>query len=68
MAKQFHQISDEVQVAYDSTSIQTYTNSYTSKTNIIQLDKEQKLVKTKGYAQTKVLKHQTIICIHLLLI
>ena len=49
----FHLISDEAQEAYQSeagsTSIQTYTNSYTSKTCIIQLDKEQKLVKTKEY-------------------
>ena len=49
----FHLISDEAQEAYrleaGSTSIQTYTNSYTSKTSIIQLDKEQKLVKTKEY-------------------
>ena len=42
----FHLISDEAQEAYrletGSTSIQTYTKSYTSKTNILQLDKEQK--------------------------
>ena len=46
----FHLISDEAQEAYrleaGSTSTQTSTNSYTSKTSIIQLDK----VKTKEYA------------------
>ena len=50
----FHLISDEAQEAYrleaGSNGIQTYSNSYTSKASIIQLDQEQKLVKTKEYA------------------
>ena len=49
----FHLISDETQEAYRSeagtTSIQTCTNSYTSRTSIIQLNKEQNLIKTKEY-------------------
>lgn len=50
----FHLISNEAQEAYrleaGSNGIQTYSYSYTSKASIIQLDQEQKLVKTKEYA------------------
>ena len=52
----FHLIFNEAQEAYrleaDSNGIQTYSYSYsyTSKASIIQLDQEQKLVKTKEYA------------------
>ena len=49
-----HLISNEAQEAYrleaGSNGIQTYSYSYTSKASIIQLDQEQKLVKTKEYA------------------
>ena len=47
----FHLIFNEAQEAYrleaGSNGIQTYSYSYTSKASIIQLDQEQKLVKTK---------------------
>ena len=50
----FHLIFNEAQEAYrleaGSNGIQTYSYSYTSKASIIQLDQEQKLVKTKEYA------------------
>lgn len=51
----FHLISEEAQEIYrleaGNSGIQTYTNSYSSKASIIQLDKEQKLVKTKENAE-----------------
>lgn len=51
----FHLISDEAQETYrleaGSTKIQTYANSYISNTSIIQLNKEQKLVKTREYTE-----------------
>lgn len=50
---EFHLISNETQEAYrsetGSTSIQTYTKSYSSKTTVKQLGKEKKIIKTKEY-------------------